>query len=668
MEETKTTKNFTRFTDYYQDFFAKKGFSIAVKLWRDMVEGRQWFNENLDSSIKKQTLNFLSKIVDNKCANLTANNINLIYSSTNPRFNSTEFNNYIKYVKNEMDYSMFRRKIVSNSVEDGIGILHVYIDNNKKKLFGLSGKICCENIDVYNFAVANPRLHDIQRQKWIMIRTREDVRTLRSNIKDKKIRERIIPNDADKEILSDDQIGENKYCYVYTRYFRIDGQVYYERSTENVDLGDPIPLNPFMNKILDELVIDENADSNDVDKTEKYDIDSEHTPSVLDDKKIIKIGRKQKFDLYPIEILCLKERRNSFIGLSQIESLVPSQVFVNFMFTMLGVSMQSTAFGKWIAKQNALPAGFSITDDPRQLIIDKSMGSGFGIKKVEGTNVIGNGVMETVLKTIDIIRDLTNSKDLITSETLNNKDMSGYLYALISEDANKPINDMLDELKSFEIRVGRILELFVKFYAENTSYIYELDDYEFYKNNKSTTSENEKIQKTMVKNFNGIDYLDTEFAIKIDAGVGYQVSEANTMQMVQTLFMNGVYDKMSTSSKRFFIELCPPELLPVKDKLKILIEQEEESEINQLRQQLADMQQQFSEFVNEADRNMQALLNRNKYLSSISKIQQQQFKEGINAKDNQINARDKAAEELLKSNTLTATKDSSQDKFMNNLK
>jgi len=125
-----------------------------------------------------------------------------------------------------------------------------YLFKNK---FGFPIDCCClypSSIDVLDFAVSNPRLKatQFQKQKWVMVRKREEVKAVRAMVKDKKLHPLIQPDNIDVGEWDDTQpeITDSGMVTVYIRFFRIDGEVYFTKETKNVVLCQPTPLNPYV--------------------------------------------------------------------------------------------------------------------------------------------------------------------------------------------------------------------------------------------------------------------------------------------------------------------------------------------------------------------------------------------------------------------------------------
>ena len=125
----------------------------------------------------------------------------------------------------------------------GTGIIHFYWDKYSYGKDGIqSGALRAESINPLNFIVSNPQERDIQKQVWVIISTREKVNVVKE-MADKDIDKELILKDDSQTVIEKEQEGNNLVT-VITRYFRVNGEVYFEKSTRNTLINKPRPLAP----------------------------------------------------------------------------------------------------------------------------------------------------------------------------------------------------------------------------------------------------------------------------------------------------------------------------------------------------------------------------------------------------------------------------------------
>ena len=206
----------------------------------DFYEGRQWPAPTKDTlGMPRPVIDITSFTVDNKRANISGTPVKITFTSTDSQKAET-LNNYTEYWCRRAKFKNKLKKAVCRAAVDCGSALHVYYHGDELKL---------ELIDVRNLHVSDPTSDDLQEMDWIIISSRKPLSLVK----------RMADEDADLEALSEDtenitgtetiEQKDSKLCTVLTRYFRRDGEIYFEKVTKNTVINKARPIAPQKHKI-----------------------------------------------------------------------------------------------------------------------------------------------------------------------------------------------------------------------------------------------------------------------------------------------------------------------------------------------------------------------------------------------------------------------------------
>lgn len=506
----------------------------------DFLEGRQWpAPTERTKNLPRPVINIIEYIVNGKKANILSSKISVVYKpliygqeeGEKATKGATAFTNFANHIKKEIKQEDLDNQAVLDGEVKGTAIFHYFWDKEKKTGMaryngGLNGQI----IDPLNIVFANPKQKDEQKQKWIIIQSRENVKTLQA-IAEKngasKTEIELITSDDDQEKNYDaeEQDGE-EYATVLTKYFRKNGEVYYTKSTQNMIVQTETPLTPNASNV--ELEIDEEGKTNedmeevDIDKPEQY--------------------QEFKMTLYPIIVFAYREREKSIYGRGEVETLIPTQKAINFDYAMMQMATQNLGFPKVLIRPRALQ-GKQITNAPGEVITDYSPNFD-GIKYLNppAFNAMPLNIAD---KLIEMTRTVTGATEVANGEVLG-KNMSGSAIVALQTQAKVPIEDMQKRFWRVHEKIARVWEQFFKAY-------YNFDiDYVVEDNNGKLQSDT----------FNGAIYSNMEFETTIDVGAGSAYSESLSISLLEQALQRGdiTFDQ--------YIELYPDSAMPFKSQLK----------------------------------------------------------------------------------------------------
>lgn len=522
--------------NYQKSIRLKETCENAVKF----AEGDQWPTvTERTKSLPRPVLNIIKFIVNNKKSNILASKIKMVYKPMTYLAGSEDdinvqganaFTNFAHHIKKEIKQEDLDNIAVIDGIRKGTYIYHYYWDKELKSSIarfdgGMNGQI----IDPLNIVVSNPNERDEQKQKWIIIKSRESVNTLKELAKKNGLTETEIEgiraDVADRNYDSTEQDTED-YATVYTRYFRKDGEVYYTKSTANTLVQPETALTPNAKDV--HLEIDENGETN------------EDNAPIDQDKPD---NTDYKMTLYPIAIGNHEPREKSIYGIGEVEQLIPVQRAINFNYAMILMASQNIGFPKTIVSPRALQ-GQKITNNPGEILYDYTPAFD-GIKYLQAP-ALSATPMTVTDKLIEIIRLITGATEVANGEVLG-ANMSGSAIVALQSQAKVPIEDIQKNFWRVHEKIARIWEQFFKAY-----YTF---DYQ-YANEESE-----------METFNGQAYQDVDFATTIEVGPGSQYSESMAIALLENALGAGNIDFDT------FVQLYPDDAMPFKSELQELRKQ-----------------------------------------------------------------------------------------------
>lgn len=504
----------------------------------DFFEGRQWPQATeRTKNMPRPVLNIIKFIVNGKKANILSSKISTVYKpliynqemSELATQGASSFTNFATHIRKEIKQEDLDDRAILDGLKKGTYIFHYFWDKESKTGMakfdgGLNGQI----IDCLNIVFANPKQKDEQKQKWIIIQSRENVQTLKKIAEKNGVTKTEIElidadDDTEKNYNEEEQDGE-KYATVLTRYFRKNGEVYYTKSTRSMIIQSETPLTPNASEV--KLELDEENNTNE--DIEAVDIDK---PELS----------QYKMTLYPIVVGSHEEREKSIFGIGEVEQLIPTQRAINFNYAMMQMASQNMGFPKVLMRPRALQ-GKAITNTPGEIITDYSPNFD-GIRYLNPPN-FSTLPITMADKLLETTRTVTGATEVANGEVLG-KNMSGSAIVALQTQAKVPIEDIQKRFWRVHEKIAKVWEQFFKaYYTFDTQYIVEND------NNQELDT------------FNGSMYRDMDFETTVDVGPGSAYSESLSINLLEQALQRGdiTFDD--------YIDLYPETAMPFKAKLK----------------------------------------------------------------------------------------------------
>lgn len=526
-------------------FQKSMGFNTKFPEYERFKQGDQWPKATeRTKALPRPVFNIVEMFVTNKKSSVLNQNIKMVFSSAEAGNNSNisdeekslinegaeMYTDYAYNLWNELDQDALNDMCVEDAATNGTGFIHYYWDTTVKggELAPYIGALRGESIDALNIFVSNPQEADIQKQRWIIISSRIELKSAleiaeKSGIP-KKYTE-LIQSDEDNEAegydtATNEQDGSEKIT-VLTKYYRKDdGLVYFMKAVKGCVIQEETCLTPagYITTGISE-------------ETENGIVLEEEKPK----------PNFKGITRYPIAVFTWQRRKKCLWGYGEVEGIIPNQKAINFNVGMMLLSVQDNSWPKLVVKPGALRQ--SVTNMPGEILTDHYT-SGDGVKYMQPPN-FNYMAISLVDKVLELSRSTSGVTEVATGEQLGANMAASAIIALQNQ-AKVPIDNIQRRFYKTIKDVGRIWEEFFKTYYSLPRLI--------------TVDETDGTQSA--KSFMGTNYTNVEFKLKIDVGASSTYSESLGMATLDKM-----YDKGDISVDDY-IELAPGNVMPFRETLK----------------------------------------------------------------------------------------------------
>ncbi|OMD92993.1 hypothetical protein BSK49_01000 [Paenibacillus odorifer] len=374
-----------------------------------------------------------------------------------------------------IDQSDLNEEFLESGSNCGTGIFHYYWDNSVKGgiVKPWIGNMAGEVVDPLNVFFGNPQQRKVQRQPWIIISSREQLKEVRSLArKDGVSNDKIQLINADKDVQVEGydrakvEVDGTEKVTVLTKYWKKDGKVFFMKEAS----GQPV-------------------------------------------KKPTDTG----FELYPIVVMQWKRRKKSIHGGGDAEGIIPNQKAINNLMAMQLLSVQLTGWPKMVYNPQYINAK-DLNNDPGQPIVDTSPPGQSVLKYLTPGSVssLASGLVESFM---DYTKQLSSAQDAATGD-MSKGELNATAIMLLQKAAGVPIESIKKRFYRAMKDVGRIWEQFWKV-KYNTTRIINLKDDD---------------GQDYSEEFNGSKYADITLDLKVDIGPASTYSEELAMASLDRLF------------------------------------------------------------------------------------------------------------------------------------
>ena len=646
-EQFKNDSNLVAYIDQAQNFYNSK----------------QYPNENFNNMIRV-TMNICSFSAQIKASKICGTPIYLAYTADNMDTDCNALSQFDKYNCNKMHLEANNYQAALNGYVNGTEITFIRWDADDTSYKGIyKGGLVEEHIDLRNFAVANPYIQDLQNQQWVMFWEDFAVGALvdlieGKNKKEKEEKKKLILQDIinGREDYKDTSSINHAMVTLYTRFFRVKGEVYFMCSTKSVDIFEfPHPLSKKLGKSIIKEVVEEylerakkdiSDEEKELNKVDDYKIDYEDVIMCLTEKGEFTNkdyqNEKEKFSLYPFAKYTPFARNRSFYGRSDIDQMIPVQKAINFAYSMTLKCMENNAYNKIIAKPDALQ-GQVITNEPSQIITDFSgFTNQWGIKFAE-SQPMPNGLLDSAERMFNLTRTVYGFSDVMDG-SISNQDMSGYMLQQMIKQSNTSIEQQQKLFWVYNEEKAYIRLMYYKHYVDEAKYTYELSDAEvegqeqaqaqlaerkeqnpngdlisLFKEDQGEVDRklNTPVHKTRIGTLKNEDIWGVNFDICIDAEQGVLDSQLVEQQFFDNLVLNGGMQNIDPEVLNMYLQASPNVSQRAKTSLKRVIENRKHSLLEQYKAQYQELLTKSQEIINYAKKLESIVGAQSKYVKNL---------------------------------------------------
>ena len=590
-------------------YLSSMGLSTKLPLYNRFYEGDQWpAPTRATKSLPRPVVNFVKMIVRSKKSFILASKARIHYEAELSEVDLTALNDFADYMVKEIGQEELDREAVQEACVEGTYIYHYYWDSEAVGRDGrVAGGMRAELLDPLAVVFENPTQRDEQKQRWIIIVTRETVDSVKAKADKGVDLTSIVPDEADADDYGTVEQDGSKLCTVLTRYFRRNGEVYVEQATKGVYIRAPAPIAPDVEAARAELFSDTPA-AEDAEEDGEVDPPNNDLPDSAGkaaeksrEKEPLK-GERSRAYLYPIVVGQYEPRKKSIYGIGEVEGLIPNQKYVNTLLGMALLNVMAVAWDKYIAHPNALRHQV-INNEPGQVLIDYSNTNGQGIKRMGGA-ALSSLPVSLVEAIMTMTRTVTGSSEVMNGETIGTG-FSGAAIALLQEAAKHPINDLREAFWNVKKKQGMVMAQFFRLFYQDAEYVRE----------KEQSNEDGTVKKVRVRDtFDAAALEGVKYDVVCEATIGTNSSSAGTIALLDQLFTGG-HISLTT-----YIKLYPADALTNKSELLEAVEAMETDKVTLLEESLKQVQGELDRCMAQmaADEQMlgrvRAIINENKEL------------------------------------------------------
>jgi hypothetical protein len=538
---------------WYEDGVAYQtalGLRSSIPQCVRFYEGDQWeAPTKATKHFPRPVVNITEMICNNKKSQVLSSPIKIVYKSENDEAAIDKFNRFAEYEQGRLRQTETNSKACLDGIVKGSYCFYYFWDKECVGTDGLvEGDIGLQLLDPLSVIFANPNENDEQKQEWIMLVSREDVESIRKAADSGTDLTKICDDDSDS-VYHEVESDTTKYATVLTRFFRNNGEVYFERATKAVLFMSSRALTPDVKSIKNAIEGKENEKE-------------EHKP----EEEFLK--DKPKATLYPIVFSSWKSRDKSIYGRGEVEAIIPNQKAINWTLGLQILMAQNEGMSAVVVSPDALK-GQTITNEPGQVLTDYSK-TGNGIRPMN-KQAMSQASVALVEKISDLTRVATSSSEVMSGEVIS-AGMSGAAIAQLQAQALKPIEDLQKGFWRSMEKAGEIYEQYLRFFFTGKKFQYK-----------------DKGDKILSDEFNSDEYKDTKFDVIAEAVAGTVMSDVADINI-----LDGLYAKGAISLKTF-ITCYPQNAIANRQKLLESIEQEQQGVVEQLNAQLQQAQAQLEQ-------------------------------------------------------------------------
>lgn len=551
----------------YNDNFLVPGNVIAsLKQYREFFYGIQ-YDFSYASNTPKPCFNLCKEGAERITAKMTGTKRHVSFVADKEDEALNLMDNFYSFQMNEIDDDTLIDNLALRGVIDGTGVCFTTFDADTIGTEGLYKGFLKRTIVPFERTFwSNPWTNDAQDQRYLgyyldmeVGAAKELAEGTEDEIEEKKkhiVKEGFFQADPPYNF---DKVTDSDLTRVYIRFFRLDGETYFEVSTEYVCLtSHPHALNPKINESKMQEAVNElqkklELEEPFADDTFVSDYSTDQAKYALYTKAVQEthqghIDTKDKFSRYPVTVYSPYEIPDCILGQSFVSMIIPNQKIINYIYLLVTLIMQNHAMPKILAKPEAL-GDQQYDTTPNQIITDfSSVGSlagvGWGITRLSSGDAVNSNLIEIGSHLVTLTRKIFGFDNLDSDNYA--KDTSGYAYSQMVKQMNLTLEIPQKRLWKAVKDNARTDLMYFKHYVDKAKYFEARSDSEIELNENYRQMEQDMISQGKSSTFKpGIvlpksrrfetreltsSFFDSEFNVSLEVEQGIAGSELTESQ------------------------------------------------------------------------------------------------------------------------------------------
>ncbi len=679
---------YKQFQQYKSTFLLAGGIYEALEERRRFFRGDQ-YQKGYATNSPKPTLNLVQEGVTKIAAKITGTKRHISFVADKDDDSLSKLDDFYDHQAKKMKRDLTIADTTMIALIDGTSVVFTAFDSDTIGTEGLYKGFLKDYIAPFETTFwSNPWTDDPQDMRYcgyfIDMEVGEAKELLEGDEASKKYRKKYIS--AENAFVGDappynfDKITDSQLTRVYVRFFRQNGEVYFELSTQYVNLTDhPHALNPqITEKKITELM--EEMNKKEGEGVERHNPDTQIQDYATDQAKYTIFEKakkensegysntKRKFSRLPVavNIPYPEMPHKCILGRSLAAAIIPNQKLYNYTYLLVTLIMQYHAMPKWLAKPNAL-GNQSIDNSPNQVLIDYSTiqevgGNGYGLTRIGSGEAVNSNLIQigdTIAANTRFILGFANLEASGTSID------SGYEYAQRMKQINLPLEIPQLHVWEFCAELARTDLMYFTHYVDTAKFYTSKSDSELSLNEsyrrmsqeminsgKSSLPKGTILPKSRKFEVHSIEkgFFDAEFDVLVEVEQGIAGSELSESQHFNQIWTYVAQGNLTADKIKMLLNGDPAISRKTRAKLNASIEELEMGEIAQKDAQIQQLEAAIGE-----------LQNYMKFSQQVIKHQQAKQKATEQAAMDQ----NKVASELLKNQAAPTEMSESEVKSLN---
>ena len=624
--ELRETIPYKQFCEYQESFLFAANVCKTVNEARSFYYGKQYV-DGYASDTPKPVMNLCKEGVDKIAAKLTGTKRHISFVCDKPDEDLTKMDRFYEFQTGLMDDDEFIDDLTKAALIDGAGVAWTAYDRDTLKSQGIyEGFLKRKIIPFEQCFFSDPYEADPQEQRYCGYYFDMDVAAAKKLIEGDeetvKAKEPLIVSEnyyVANPPLDISKRKDGDTVRVYTRFFRVEGEVFFEVATQYCYLTErPHALNPRYNderkflkllRSMDKKYINgKKGDYSVID----YDVDPERYlifEKAVKEEAEKRRKRKSAFSRYPVTIFRPYPVLDCVIGQSFVSMIIPNQKLINYFYLLSALITQNHAMPKILVKPSAMKNQVYDTS-PNQILVDYSTlqengGAGWGITRMGAGDAVNNTLIAQADNLIERTRQVYGFANLEGSNF--SSDTSGYAYSQMVKQTNLVLEVPQKKLWLAVKENARTDLMYFRHYVDNARFYTRKDPEEIALNEDYRRMTQAMIDAGKAPSFKpgtqleptkgtewtelGAEFFDADFTIDMDVEQGIAGSELTESQHINQIWGYIAQGNIPANMLKILLNADPAISNKTRSKMMTSIEELELSQINQLKAQIDQLKQ-----------------------------------------------------------------------------